>query len=177
MAKTKLEINKNELQKLVTELEAKQVFANPSHLWKAVEASDWAKGLQPRPLTASVAYARAKELGIIFKTIPGKKGGGNPNLGSAPRGPRVPRSQKMKKFSKTFSLMRKEVPEQYQYLIEKVEKGSMKAALKMKCLDCSAWDMSEVRNCVCTGCPLFPYRPGANKNVSESKNDKSEKAE
>lgn len=163
----KLEVNKAEFQKVVTDLEAKQVFANPSHLWKAVEETDWAKNQTPRPLTAAVVYARAKELGIVSKTPPGKKGGGsnNPNFGKGPKGPRIPRSEKFKKFDKTFEIMAKEVPEQYRHLIDKIKKGSMKAALKLKCLDCSAWDIKEVRGCVCTGCSLFPFRPGANKKV------------
>jgi hypothetical protein len=166
MARTKLEINKVEFQTLVTALEAKQTFANPSHLWKAVEDSAWAKQQQPRALTASVAFARAKELGIVSVTPPGKKGrGGNPNLGNYVRGPRIPRSQKMKAFGESFTIMREEVPEQYQGLIDKIEKGSIKAAIKLKCLDCSAWDMKEVRGCVCPGCSLYPFRPGANKKV------------
>jgi len=179
MARVKLEVNKVELQKVVTDLEAKQVFANPSYLWKAVEGTEWAKSQKPRPLTASVACARAKELGIVSKTPPGKKGrGGNPNFGKGPKGPRIPRSEKFKAFDKTFEIMAKEVPQQYRHLIDKIRKGSMKSALKLKCLDCSAWDIKEVRQCVCTGCSLFPFRPGANKkvvaDVPESEDDAGE---
>jgi hypothetical protein len=174
--KIKLEVNKVELQKMVTDLEAKQEFANLSKLWSALEATDWAKNQKPRPLTVSVISARAKELGIILKTVAGKKGA---TLGSKiPRGERIPRSEKFKKFDKTFEIMAKEVPEQYRNLIDKIKGGSMKSALKLKCLDCSAWDIKEVRGCVCTGCSLFPFRPGANKkvvaDVPESEDDAGE---
>lgn len=176
--KVKLEVNKAELQKMVSDLEAKQEFANLSKLWSAVEATDWAKNQTPRPLTASVVAARAKELGIVLKTVAGKKGRGNPNLGKGPKGPRIPRSEKFKAFDKTFEIMAKEVPEQYRHLVAKVKAGSMKSALKLKCLDCSAWDIKEVRMCVCTGCSLFPFRPGANKkvvaDVPESEDDAGE---
>jgi hypothetical protein len=159
MARTKLEINKAEFQKVVTDLEAAQTFENPSALWKAVEASDWAKGLQPRALTAAVAYVRAKELGVVVKTAPGKRG--NPGVaigGGVPR-VRVPRSKKMKAFAETFVKMRKATPKRYLPLVDKAEKGSAKACIKLKCLECSAWQSTEVKHCVIDHCPLYPIRP------------------
>jgi ribosomal protein L44E len=153
MGRTKLEINKVEFQKVVTDLEAKQTFDNPSALWKAVEVSDWAKGLKPRPLTAAVAYVRAKELGIVIKTQPGKlMGGGVPRV-------HVPRSKKMKAFAESFAKMRKGFPFRFHPIIDKAEKGSAKACVKLKCLECSAFQPSEVRQCVITDCPLYPLRP------------------
>lgn len=167
MARTKLEISKDEFQKVVTDLEAKQTFENPSILWKAVEASDWAKSLKPRPLTAAVAYVRAKELGIVYKTPPGKRG--NPGVavgGGAPR-VRVPRAKKMKAFAETFAKMRKATPQRFLPLVDKAEQGSMKACIKLKCLECSAWQSSEVRLCVIDHCPLYPIRPFQGKGKKE----------
>jgi hypothetical protein len=37
-------------------------------------------------------------------------------------------------------------------------------AIRAKCLDCSAGQPSEVRNCGITECSLFPYRFGKNPN-------------
>jgi hypothetical protein len=165
MARTKLEINKDDFQKVVTDLESKQTFENPSALWKAVEATDWAKGLQPRPLTAAVAYARAKELGIVIKTQPGKRGAGG--LTGAPR-VRVPRSKKMKAFAETFQRLRKETPKRFLPLVDKAEKGSAKACIKLKCLECSAWQPTEVRHCVITNCPLYPIRPFQGKGKEDA---------
>lgn len=33
-------------------------------------------------------------------------------------------------------------------------------AIKQKCLDCSAYDRKEVKNCEFKGCPLYKYRLG-----------------
>jgi len=66
--KEKLVIDKDEFQKVVNDLESKREFKKLSSLWKAVEETDWAKNLKPRPLTAGVAYQRARELGIEVKT-------------------------------------------------------------------------------------------------------------
>tara|TARA_B100001093_G_C26476810_1_gene863056 strand:+ start:312 stop:641 length:330 start_codon:yes stop_codon:yes gene_type:complete len=34
--------------------------------------------------------------------------------------------------------------------------------IRKKCLDCCAFQAREVRKCVCTSCPLWPYRMGKN---------------
>lgn len=170
MARTKLEIDKVEFQKVVDDLEANNTFENPSILWKAVEESVWAKGLLPRPLTAGVAYARAKELGIIVKAKPGKRGGG---LKDAVRGPRTPCSAKMAKHKDSFDAMKKEVPKSFIKLVDRLEKkGSVKAAIKLKCLECSSWKPSEIKHCPCLGCGLYPVRPYQGKG-----NDKAEELE
>lgn len=33
-------------------------------------------------------------------------------------------------------------------------------AVRQRCLDCSAYNPHEVRMCVMTDCPLYPYRTG-----------------
>ena len=174
MARTKLEISKDDFQKVVNDLESKQVFENPSLLWKAVEASDWAKALQPRPLTAAVAYARAKELGVTYKALPGKRGA---VIGNGVPRVRIPRSKKMKAFVETFALLRKMTPKRFLPLVDKAEKGSAKACVKLKCLECSNWQSSEVKQCVIIDCPLYPIRPFQTKgdvDVSEGVNPTTE---
>ena len=36
------------------------------------------------------------------------------------------------------------------------------AAIKRKCLDCSAGNVYEAQNCQCTGCAIYPFRFGRN---------------
>ena len=33
-------------------------------------------------------------------------------------------------------------------------------AIRQKCLDCSTYQVKEIRNCVIVDCPLYPYRMG-----------------
>jgi len=68
MARTKAEVNAAEFQKVVNDLESTQQFPNLSALWKAVADTDWAKSLKPKPLTASVAYLRAREFKTVHQT-------------------------------------------------------------------------------------------------------------
>jgi hypothetical protein len=34
------------------------------------------------------------------------------------------------------------------------------SAIREKCLECSGWSFSEVKNCPCGDCALFPFRFG-----------------
>lgn len=161
----KLNINKETFQSIVNQLESTQTFQNPSYLWKAVASTEWAKNLEPRPLTASVAYLRAKEFGIIINTKAGKRGGTMTKervakMQSGRKGHR-PRSIKMTVFTSTFSEMRTTYPSAFLPLINRAEKGSLKAALNLKCLECCSFQRVEIRNCQCPGCALYPHRSGA----------------
>ena len=40
------------------------------------------------------------------------------------------------------------------------EQSSPAKVMREKCLDCVGFQPSEVRKCVCTACPLWPYRMG-----------------
>jgi len=157
MGRTKLVLDKAELQRVVSELENTQQFTTQGELWKALEQSEWARNQKPRPLTAQVAYARARELGIVCKTPVGKRG--RANFGpSEERGKRVSRAVKMAKFSPSFQKMRAEFPTTYLPLIQKAEKGSLRAAMKLKCAECSGFNRGEVLKCECVSCSLYPHR-------------------
>jgi hypothetical protein len=65
----------------------------------------------------------------------------------------------MEAFSGTFAAQRRRFPKIALPVIDQCEKGSLKAMVKLMCLDCSNWVKTEVRDCVISWCPLFPIRP------------------
>jgi hypothetical protein len=74
------------------------------------------------------------------------------------------RQEKMTRYAQTFAKQRAEYSRHKHKLIclplvDKVEKGSMAAALKLMCLECSSWVKPEIRDCVIHQCPLYPFRP------------------
>ncbi len=77
----------------------------------------------------------------------------------AARKNRKPRSEKMKAYAETFAELRRQAPERFSPLVAQAEKGSLRAALKLKCLECSSYQSSEVKQCPVIGCALFPQRP------------------
>jgi hypothetical protein len=65
----------------------------------------------------------------------------------------------MTAFAATFAEQRRRFPRTALPVIAKAEQGSLPAAIKLMCLDCSVWDRKEVRDCPVTWCPLYPHRP------------------
>ena len=37
-------------------------------------------------------------------------------------------------------------------------------AIRAKCIDCSGGQLKEVKECIITDCPLYPFRMGTNPN-------------
>ena len=48
-------------------------------------------------------------------------------------------------------------------------KAAILSAVRAKCLDCSCYQPSEVRDCPVTACDLWPYRFGSDPSPSKSR--------
>ena len=152
-------VDKTRLVNVIAQAEANGPFTTRNELYeKSAELYGDGK------VSPSVVYLRIKEWGINVKTPIGKRGrkdmGGN-------HGIRVPRADKFKSSvekKSALAALRTDVAyfkdsKKYLPVVARVAEGSMKAAVKLKCLDCCAYDKEEVKHCVCTSCPLFLFRP------------------
>ena len=170
MAKNVTVVDRQKLVNAIHKAEINGALKNLDLLWiAACEIYNFSN--PPKEITKSVVMLRAKEWKIETKTKPGKKGraSGIPLSDEqkaamqAGRGVRKSRSEKFSsnpKLVNSFKLLRKQTPERYSPLINRiVNKGSMKAAVTLKCLECSAYQPSEIKLCVCTSCPLYAFRP------------------
>jgi len=119
-------------------------------------------------ITKGVVYLRLKEFGVEHQTKAGKRGGGDgSHLRSGKRGPRTSREEKFNanqgiqaSFERMEVVLRSDgMLERYGSLLDKMKKGSMASAVKLNCLECSAYVTSEVKHCACSQCPLWPFRP------------------
>ncbi len=150
-----IEIDKSEFQACVSELESQKTFSNRTELWAAVENSAWAKTRIPRPLTAQVALLKAEEFELEIKTVKGKKGK------SKGCGPVSSGGRKKKVFS--IENIRKGIPLEERSSLEKTlnraANGSLKARVKLMCMDCTNWQKKEVAICENNQCPLHDVRP------------------
>ena len=57
------------------------------------------------------------------------------------------------------------------------ENRNVLRAIKLKCLDCSTYNINEIKECPVKNCPLFPFRNGNNpfrkkKEISEEERNK-----
>lgn len=147
--KRPVQVDRGKLTRSIVEAEKEGPLPKQGDLWKKV-----AEIYGDPKVTASVVYLRVKEWNLAVKTTAAKKGrrlsGG---------GKRRPRAEKMKAFSSNFLKMKKETPPRFIPLVVLSEQGSMRAALKLKCLDCMGFQTVEIKRCPVSGCSLYPYRP------------------
>ena len=54
---------------------------------------------------------------------------------------------------------RASMPERYRKSYDKALKGSLRAGINSKCLDCTNWQKEEIKHCQVLACPLFNVRP------------------
>jgi hypothetical protein len=161
-----IEVSPVELLKTIEQLEKDQPegkFPNRSALWAAVEETEWAKTRQPRPLTSQVAMLLAKKHNLEIATPVGQRGRAK---GSGP----IPGAGRKKKTLPLHVIesMKLATPKKYHDIVDRVGKGSAKAAIKLKCLDCVCFQKKEIRLCEQTSCGLWAYRPYKDKPVEET---------
>lgn len=54
--------------------------------------------------------------------------------------------------------------EDLQEVIKSGEVKSVSTAVKLKCLDCCCYELSEVKKCTSVSCPLYQFRDGVYKS-------------
>jgi hypothetical protein len=160
MPRQTVPVNRAKLEAALKEAEKNGPLRSQIHLWKA--AAEIYNRVASPPVTHSVVILRVKEWGLKVKTQPGKRGAiceEHKAALRAGRGKRPSRAAKMGGFAATFGKLEQEVPERFRPLVEQALTGSLRVALKLMCLGCSAYQPAEIKHCGVTGCPLFPYRP------------------
>ncbi len=156
MARTKITVDRNELEEQIRLAESSQVFSSHFALYNYIANTDWARN-HIKPLTPSVIMLRIKEFNIAINTQKGVPLGivGLVQSHSNIREDKIPSDQR----KKIVHRMMLDIPEKYHKLIKPALRGSAKAAIKLKCLDCTAFQKKEIALCECISCPLWTYRP------------------
>lgn len=178
MAKRPLNVDRKALVQALAKAEEGGPLSNLNLLWnKAAELYNLMA--VPEKISFSVVALRVKDWKLEVQTKPGKRGGGLTAearaAGQAAR--RGTRTSRADKFSQNptvvagFKELKKNVPERWQPLVQRAMAGSMKAAVNLNCLDCSGFQTAEIRNCVCTYCPLYAFRPYQGKTDNDEEND------
>lgn len=162
MARIKLEVNREELANQVRLAEESNTFKSRDDLYAHIANTDWAKS-QPKPLTKSVVYLRIKEFNIPINTAKAepfmKRVLNNVGILNNQEG-----QEERERFDKEDVELNKTMMAGYfdpkhHATIKKAVRGSMKAAIRLKCLDCCAENKVEIKECNVTTCPLWLYRP------------------
>ncbi len=147
-----------ELQEQIQTLEAMQPdgkFASRSALWQALSNTTWAKTRQPRPLSEQVAMIMAKNNNLVILTPVGRRGR---EKGCAPINTGGKRQRRLMPLH-ILTALKQDTPASLHKVCDKAAGGSLRAAVKLKCLDCSCGVMKEVALCTIKSCPLYHFRP------------------
>lgn len=152
-----VQVDTNELQEQIKQLEIANKFENRTQLWTALEVTSWAKNQIPVPLRGQMAMLKAKEFNLIISTPVGRRGqlkGYKPTGGG--RKKRVLSTVSVQAVTSTVPNDQRKKLEK---TLSKLATGSMRAAVKLKCLDCTNWCPGEVALCEMQDCSLWNFRP------------------
>ena len=145
-------VDKIELQGIIDTLEKTGTITSRSALWLAVADTEWAKSIR---LTSQVAMLKAKAMNVSITTPLGKKGR---EKGSGP----VPNAGKRRSRKMPLDVIT-ELKAVYEpglhKKVDRCSKGSMKAAIALKCIDCCGGQKKEVALCTIKNCSLWMFRP------------------
>lgn len=154
MSRKKVEINKLTLQETIQRLEKEKTFTNRQELY-----AELALVFKTSSTTINNRIKSFNLLDVITTPL-GKKGN---KLLAAPKhmGPRKnkydsPEGKRHIKAIKRITAV------SMHPTIDRAAKGSLKAAIKMKCWDCSGEQKGEIKNCTVIDCALWPVRPYRN---------------
>lgn len=151
MSRTKIKINRTELESILIDVESKQQFANRQEL-----AREIVKHLSV-DASPSVVLLRIKEFKLQPKTPIGSRGRKKGTKLTAQHKKAMQAGRKNTKYN--VEHLRKRFPERYSNLLDSVERGSKVATIKAMCLDCSDFQSKEVKHCTVKNCVLYHIRP------------------
>ena len=155
--RTKIYVNKVQLMAQLIHLENNNTFRNRSELYDAMAETDWAKNDHAKPLTSSIISLRLEEYGINPLTPKGKRGRSFGPM-TEERKQAMQAGRKNRK-PKSLPELRIVTPEARLGLVEKIENGSKVASIRLMCLQCTDYHVTEIKHCPVVSCPLHSMRP------------------
>lgn len=169
-----IKISQTLLTKVIRDLEVNGPLPNQSLLFeKAAENYNAVKEKDYPDISKALVYLRVKAWGIEIQTKAGKRGRQKltPEDIAHMQQNRKTRGKRSSKFNKNACAalethFKQEAP-RFLPIVNKCNNGSLKAAVKLMCIECGGWEPSEVKQCNITSCPLWNFRPGAGKKVNE----------
>lgn len=172
-----IKLERKLLEDVITKLEATNTYENRTALYKAV-IDELVRSHNYSPFSATTIYLRVekdKTWTLPIKTPRGKRGGhlkGNPSALEEWKKTGESRQRKVDDCAKLIAWAMATKNPIYIKLAKAVKRGSLKAAIKLKCIDCSNFQKEEIKHCQCFDCALWPIRPYRLQSIEvEDKNE------
>jgi len=154
--KVAIPIDIERFKKEIELAESTQTFANQTALFEYIANTTWGKTAYKKPLTAAVLYLRYKQEALIIKTPKGKRGravGATIN-----RKARKDKLASNPKFKENIKLLKRDNPTAIK-TIDRLAGGSLKAAIRVNCLNCSGGDKKLAKTCAVINCAMYLFNP------------------
>lgn len=151
MGRKPLDIKPQTLQDAINSAEANGALANLSVLWNTVGTN---LGISSTSIKNLV-----EKNNLTYQTKAGAKGR-VAGQGMPAATNRVSRAVKYGTTAgrKHINAVRQAIPGRDK-LVDRLAKGSMKAAIRLMCIDCTCGMVGEITNCPIISCPLWNFRP------------------
>lgn len=162
MGRCALIVKADELEKVISNLESSNSYANIGELCEAVANSDWGKSVrnqkhQVRGISSGFVQAKIREFGIKLKTQAGKK---DKTRSKVPRSEKLSGLKGMDYFGqKLMDNVKLSKEPKLEKLAEKALQGNIRACVKLNCMQCQG--MTDAYK-ACNGgtggvpCALYP---------------------
>ena len=163
-------MNVTDFQQVLSDLESSRSFLHRRALWSALAETSWAKERRLSPGSLR-QYARRLKVRVStppnphrvrLKTQGDKAEAVKPtptlDFGSHPCPPATT-ARGTTKERVPLPVLRSNTPAKFQPLVDQIEAGSLRSAVKLKCLECSSYQVEEIRLCTVWACPLHSVRP------------------
>lgn len=165
--KTPIEYDVQDLKREYNKLNPAK-YPSISTFCQAIAETEWAKNLN-KGKGVSFAWVKQKlelaKLNPTFTSVPrvhfgGKRPEKTPGVKKG-RGANQERRNWAKSISPHFKGDREKK------LVKKIEEGSLKAAVNLKCIECCCGDTTFIKDCKIKTCPLWFDRPYQNKGSED----------
>lgn len=185
MARTSVNVDRAKLIFSISEIEKNGAQTNRSVLHSKVADYYNQIAINLPKITPAIVGLRIKEWKINVITPIGKRGR-QAGVAMTPEQKALlanrTRTSRSEKFSKNPEIksalqdLRKDISSSressaYLPLVDKICGGSMKAAVKLMCLNCSNFQRAEIKECGATNCPLYAFRPFQNVSTDLNTDD------
>ena len=157
------------LQEAIVSVEWDGALPSRNALWQAVAATPYARKIG---LSSQVAMIKAKGYAdegkpLMLITPLGRKGKLKGEIPVNKEGVKPARKKKTIELP-LIAQMKREYPKTCGSKIDLLAKGSRKAAIALKCLECSSFEKKEIALCTIKTCALWNFRPYRGKYKEEA---------
>lgn len=163
MGRSTIVFEQDKLASAINAVESRNTFPSRDAMFSAAIESYKTEfgGMNGDRLTNILVYQRVKQWNIPLKTAAGKKG--RVAGVKVERKPRATIPSTNRGVVALLTQIKTNAPAEMRGrlndLVSKMQGGSLKAAVKLNCLNCSNYQREEIKHCECLECPLWTIRP------------------